>query len=827
MMKWSLPFKPKIGRNPEETDLAIAFHAFVWVVLSIFTVFLVAGSIILPAHSAHWLNIFAAEVTGGIIVLWLNSRGKTRLAVTFALAAQWAILTIFSTAYASAIPPNNSRYILLVVAAGLILGMRAGIIAAIICGMTEIVLAYMMRTGMLPNAPGYLSSFGLLLHLLFLTAAAALPYYATMSIKNALARARKELEERRRAQETLRRSEERYRNLIHLSPDPIAVHADGKFVYLNQAASDFLCADSPEQLVGSSVLEIVHPDSQAGVAFLLDKLRKPQASAQLLEEKLVRLDGSVKDVVAVSAPTMFHGKPTIQTIIRDVTEQNLIKERMHLLSTALESAANGIVITERDGTIAWTNPAFELLTGYSHSEAVGKNLRDLVKSGKEKPGLYKEMWDSILSGREWHGEIVNRRKDGSFYTEYMTITPVRDIQGEIAHFVAVKQDISSQKLLEEQLLQSQKLEGIGQLAGGIAHDYNNILNVVIGYSELLKRKAKQNEPSLQSIEAILAAAKRGAGLTRQLLAFARKEITSPRVININSSIDSIREMLQRIVGENLRLVFMPGKDLWNVKMDPTQFDQILVNLATNARDAIRDIGSITIATSNVRASEALLLNHPDLEGREYVRMIFQDDGEGMANEVMKRMFEPFFTTKPKGAGTGLGLSTVYGIVKQNGGAILVSSVPDEGTVFEIYLRRFDGDADGVAAELPDESLKGIETILVVEDQADLLKMVKMSLEDYGYNVMTSLDPGEALLLSEAYPGKIHMLLTDLIMPKMNGIELSVRISRLRLGIKTIFMSGYGLNTIAPGAILNEGIEYIQKPFTPHELASRVREILSS
>ncbi|MCL4540466.1 MAG: PAS domain S-box protein, partial [Bacteroidetes bacterium] len=766
-------------------------------------------------------------VTGAIIALWLNSRGKTRAAIILVLAVQWAVLTVLGTAFAYFLPPNSNKYLLIVVAAGLILGMRAGIIAAIICGLTETALVYLTKIGVLPAAPGHFSRFGLMLHLLFLAVGAVLPYYATRSIKNALARARKELDERRRAQEALRRSEEHYRNLIDQSPDPIAVHADGKFVYLNRAASDFLCAESPEQLVGSSILEIVHPDFQAGVASLLDELQKPQASAQLLEEKLVRLDGSVKEVEAVNTPTSFYGKPTIQTIIRDVTEQKLIKERMRLQSTALKSAANGIVITERDGTVAWTNPAFELLTGYSVSEAVGNNLLDLVKSGKEKPGLYKELWDSILSGKVWHGETINRRKDGGFYTEYMTITPVRDDRGEITHFVAVKQDITSQKLLEEQLLQSQKLEGIGQLAGGVAHDYNNILNVVIGYSELLKRKARENDPSLQSIEAILAAAKRGAGLTRQLLAFARKEITSPRVINVNSSIDSIREMLQRIVGENLRLVFAPGKDLWNVKMDATQFDQILVNLATNARDAIRDVGTITITTGNVRANEALLLNHPDLDAREYVRMTFQDDGDGMTNEVMQRMFEPFFTTKPKGAGTGLGLSTVYGIVKQNGGAIMVSSEPGAGTVFEIYLRRFIGEADGVAMEMPDEALKGVETVLVVEDQADLLKMVKISLEDYGYNVMTSLDPGEALLLSEAYPGRIHMLLTDLIMPKMNGIELSVRISRLRSGIKTIFMSGYGLNTIAPGAILNEGIEYIQKPFSPRELAGKVREILGS
>ncbi len=826
-MKLPLPFKPVASEDREGLDLARAFHAFIWIMIGIFTVFLILGSIIHPDDVHHWSNIYAVTLTGSIIALWLNGRGKTRAAVVLILAVQWAVLTVFSTAYAHVIPSNSGRYVLIVVAAGLILGMRSGIVAAIICGMTEIVLAYLTKVGVLHAVAGRFSSFGLLLHLLFLAAAASLPYYATRSIKDALTRAREELDERRRAQEALRRSEERYRAFIEQSPDPITVHADGKFVFVNRAASEFFRAGSPDDLIGKSVLDIVHPEFHEGFSSSLDELQKAPMSTQLVEQKLVTLDGSVKDVEAVNTPTVFFGKPTIQTIIRDVTEQKRIKEQMRLQSTALNSAANGIVITERNGKVAWTNPAFEQLTGYDLSEALGRDLRELVKSGRENPGVYTELWDTILAGREWRGEIVNRRKDGAFYTEHMSITPVRDDRGEITHFVAVKQDITAQKLLEEQLLQSQKLEGIGQLAGGVAHDYNNILNVVIGYSELLKRKFKGNDQAQQSIEAVLAAAKRGAGLTRQLLAFARKEITSPKIMNMNTAIDSIREMLHRIVGENLRLVFVPGKNLWNIKIDATQFDQILVNLATNARDAIRDIGTITMTTENVGAFEASLLNHPDIETREYVKMSFRDDGEGMSREVMKRVFEPFFTTKAKGSGTGLGLSTVYGIVRQNGGAITVSSEPGKGTVFEVYFRRFMGEVDGVSMEMPDEALKGIETILVVEDQADLLKMVKITLEDYGYNVMTSLDPGEALLLSDAYPGRIHMLLTDLIMPRMNGMEVSLKISRLRSGIKTLFMSGYGLNSIAPGALFDEGFEYIQKPFSPRELAGKVREVLGS
>jgi signal transduction histidine kinase/CheY-like chemotaxis protein len=430
-----------------------------------------------------------------------------------------------------------------------------------------------------------------------------------------------------------------------------------------------------------------------------------------------------------------------------------------------------------------------------------------------------------LSGKVWRGEIINKRKDGSLYTEEMTIAPVRDDRGEITHFVAVKQDISDRKLLQEQFLQSQKLESIGQLAGGVAHDYNNILSVIIGYAHLLKRKFKGDSENDKPLDAILAAARRAASLTEQLLVFARKEMISPKIININSSIESIEKMLQRIIGENINLVFHPGRDVRNIKIDPSQFDQVLVNLATNSRDAIKGIGTIAIETMNVSIDEDYVKNHAGLTVGEFVRLSFTDTGMGMDEETVKRIFEPFFTTKEKGQGTGLGLSTVYGIVKQNNGYIYATSKPGEGTTFEIYLPPSYEEVDRMLDQSSEISVLGTETILVVEDQVDILELTKASLEKSGFCVLTAIEPNEALRLCETYDGTIHLLLTDVIMPVMSGKSLRERVKKLRPRIKTLFMSGYTANELSPEGVLAEGIDFIQKPFTPAELAKKVSEVL--
>lgn len=797
-MKIILPFRPLPGDDREKTEFAFAAYRFIWTAMGVLTLLWASLSFLLPSQIDIWLTFYIPTIIASIVGLWLNERGETRYTVIVLLVSGWTVFTMLAVLYWRILPPDNNRYIIIVVAAGLLLGKRAGFLAAAVCALTEIVLALLVTHGTISSGSPNLALHTLLPHLFFLYMGALVPAFATRRVRIALKIAEEERDERRRAEEISSENEARFLSIVDNSPDAIMIHRDGRFVHLNPASLEFVRANSRDQLLGKSIMEIVHPDYRELVATVLDGMQRTRTSSQIREGKMVRLDGSVADVEAASMPVSFEGEPAIQTIIRDITELKLLQEQMHLQVAALNSAANGIVITGRDGTIVWVNASFQSLTGYSYSESVGKNPRDLVKSGKQSLAFYREMWGSILSRKVWHGELVNRRKDGTLYDEFMTITPVLNEHGVITHFVAVKEDITARKLLEEQLLQSQKLEGIGQLAGGVAHDYNNILNVVVGYSELLRRKLGQNDPARQPVEAILSAARRGADLTRQLLAFARKEIVSPKVLSVNSSVDSIRNMLHRIIGENLRLEFVPGKELWNVKMDPTQFDQVLVNLVTNARDAIDDVGTIMIRTANVTISEGISSSQSELKPGEYVSVAIEDDGRGMDDQTLRRIFEPFFTTKPKGHGTGLGLSTVYGIVKQNGGTVEVQSQLEEGTTFTAFLPRFVSETYTTDDRATDELLMGTETVLVVEDQADLLNLAKTFLEEYGYNVITSLDPVDAELLSEAYAGEIQLLLTDVIMPKMSGKELSEKLSKKRPGLKTLFMSGYGSDALSSG-----------------------------
>lgn len=637
----------------------------------------------------------------------------------------------------------------------------------------------------------------------------------------------RDIEERKFAEKRLVESEERYRVLVHNSPDSIVVLTDGKLVYVNHETLGPMHAESEEQLIGRSILDFIHPDSRQDVIRRIEDMIKTQKDQPLHEMKLVGLDGAAVQVEVRSAPVTYFGKLSIQSVIRNVTDRRQVEKRLHLQSVALNTAANGIVITDTSGNIVWANPAFGSLTGYSLNEAVGSNMRDLIKSGKQDQEFYRNMWNTILAGQVWRGEIINKRKDGTLYTEDMTIAPVREGSGEITHFVAVKQDITDRKSLQEQLLQSQKLESIGQLAGGVAHDYNNILGVIIGYGELLKSKLRDDFEAQRPVEAILTASTRAADLTRQLLAFARKDIISPRVVNINSSLEIVQKMLKRIIGENINFVFRPGDNLWNVRIDPSQLDQVLINLAANSKDAIQGVGVITIETSNVSVDAIYAKGRPGLRTGDFVRLVFSDTGAGMESETVRRIFEPFFTTKEKGHGTGLGLSTVYGIVKQNNGEVFVTSGVGEGTSFEIFLPRFIGEVEGLLDMPPEPVAHGTETILVVEDQEDILELTRASLENYGYRVLTASSPNEALMLCKAHAGEIHLLLTDVIMPVMSGKDLSGKARELRPGMKVIYMSGYTANELSPKGVLGEEFEFIQKPFTPVALAKRVGDVLNS
>ena len=380
--------------------------------------------------------------------------------------------------------------------------------------------------------------------------------------------------------------------------------------------------------------------------------------------------------------------------------------------------------------------------------------------------------------------------------------------------------------MEEQLQQAQKMESVGRLAGGVAHDFNNMLSAILGHTELAMMQSISSEPVLDHLKAIKKASLRSADLVRQLLAFARKQTVLPKVLDLNDTVGGMFKMLKRLIGEDIDLVWKPGAGLWAVKMDPSQIDQILANFCVNARDAIAGVGKVTIETENSAFDEAYCAVHPGFSCGEYVMLAVRDDGCGMTKELIDHIFEPFYTTKEVGKGTGLGLATVYGIVKQNEGFINVHSEPGKGTSFKIYLPRFVGKALELAAEgMLEIQRGGGEMVLLVEDEAASLEVGKAMLERLGYAVVTAGTPGEALRQALAHAAEIRLLITDVIMPEMNGLELAQKISEITPGLKCLFASGYTANVIAHHGVLDEGVQFIQKPFPLKDLASKVREVL--
>ncbi|MBI5532014.1 MAG: response regulator [Deltaproteobacteria bacterium] len=409
---------------------------------------------------------------------------------------------------------------------------------------------------------------------------------------------------------------------------------------------------------------------------------------------------------------------------------------------------------------------------------------------------------------------------------------VRD-QGRCVRVLGTLQDITDRKRQEEenarletQLRHAQKLESVGRLAGGVAHDFNNMLSVILGHVEMAIEQLEPAHPVQADLEEIKTAAERSANLTRQLLAFARKQTVAPRVLDLNMTVESMLNMLRRLIGEDIDLAWHPCPDLWAVKMDPSQLDQILANLCVNSRDAISGVGKMTIEMSNCSFDEDWRSEHPDFAPGDYVRLSVSDNGSGMDSATLQNLFEPFFTTKGLGQGTGLGLATVYGIVKQNNGFIKVYSERNHGTTFAIYLPRHAARTPEAASERPPALvLGGNETILLVEDEAAILGITRRQLESMGYTVLAAGTPGQAIRLATEYSGEIHLLMTDVVMPEMNGRDLTRILLERHPRLKCLFMSGYTANVIAHHGVLEEGVHFIQKPFSRQDLTAKIFDAL--
>lgn len=648
---------------------------------------------------------------------------------------------------------------------------------------------------------------------------------ANVELKRRISVLERALREKEKAVEALQDSEKRYRRLFESARDGILIldANSGEVVDVNPFMLELL-GYAYDDFLGKHLWEI-GPFKDVSASKVAFKTLRDNKYIRYEDLPLETADGRIVEVEFVSNVYLVDHAQVIQCNIRDVTERRQVEAERERLLSAIEQADEMIVITNPDGAIQYVNPAFERVTGYTRQEVIGQNPH-ILKSGKQRPDFYRKLWETISGGNTFKGRVVNKRKDGSFFTEEATISPVHDNSGRIVNYVAVKHDITEHLRLAAQFQQAQKMESVGRLAGGVAHDYNNMLSVIIGYTELALDKVDPSDPLHADLNEIFKAAKRSTEITRQLLAFARKQTISPKVIDVNETVEGMLKMLQRLIGEDINLAWLPEEGLRSIKIDPGQVDQILANLCVNAQDAIAGVGRITIETHTVAFDAAYCADHTGFVPGDFVLLSVSDDGCGMDKETLNSIFEPFFTTKDEGLGTGLGLATVFGIVKQNNGFINIYSEPGKGTTFRIYFPRHVGKAEKIRAETVTEipSSQG-ETVLLVEDEPAIIKMTQMMLERLGYQVLTTGKPSEALHLAGNHAGEIHLLITDVVMPEINGRELADQLCDLFPDIKTLFMSGYPTNVIAHRGVLEEGVNFIQKPFFIKELAAKVREVL--
>jgi two-component system, cell cycle sensor histidine kinase and response regulator CckA len=522
------------------------------------------------------------------------------------------------------------------------------------------------------------------------------------------------------------------------------------------------------------------------------------------------------------------------------------KERARaFLETAVEHSPSGIVILDaKDGRVRWINTAALNIHGndnpskpgfkFSAQEAEWQGFRP---DGSPYPYNELPIHRAIMNGEITRNEtVIIRNAQGENRWVLFNAAPVRDSNGEIHAGILMLQDITERMKAEEareklqaQLIQAQKLETIGKLAGGVAHDFNNMLSVILGYTEIAMAQVNPGDALYNHLHEIQIAARRSADITMQLLAFARKQTIVPKVLDLNKAIEKALLMLRRLIGEDIELLWTPGSGIWLVKMDPVQVDQILTNLCINARDAIGGVGRIRIETHNKTIDNACCQDYPNYLSGAYVMITVSDDGPGMNRETRDQIFEPFFTTKGVGEGTGLGLPTVYGIVKQNNGFIDVYSEPGSGTAFKIYLPRLTSEGDiEIDSEKNEKILKGgRETVLVVEDERSILNLAEKILRDLGYTVLTANSSDEAMSIVEQHEGRIHLLVTDVVMPEMSGRDLADKIKTSRPGIGTLFMSGYTANIISKWGVLDEDMHFMQKPFSINDLAEKVQEMFTT
>jgi PAS domain S-box-containing protein len=644
---------------------------------------------------------------------------------------------------------------------------------------------------------------------------------------------------RERAEEERRERETNYFDLFNTVKQAIYIqNSDATFLNVNQGAVD-MYGYSREEFIGKTPEFLAAPGKNDfdQIARILDRAFRGQP--QKFEFWGKRKDGTVfpKDVWTVRG--RYFGQDVLISLSNDITErkraEDQLRESEKRLGESQIIAGLGSYALDVQTGVWESSGMLDLLFGIDRTDEHSVATWEALLHPDDRAQITDYFRNEVLGqGTPFDREYrIVRRNDQAVRWVHGLGRLEFDAAGKPARMIGTIQDITERKqteieksLLEDDLHQARKMESIGRLAGGIAHDFNNILQAILGNLELALEQTTPDQPIRHDLLEVQSASHRAAELTRQLLAFARKQTVTPRSIDLNRTLEDMLKMLRRLIGEDVKLVWTPGTDLWPVRMDPTQTDQILSNLCVNARDAMGGIGEVHIETKNVQVDELNASRHEGFAPGDYVLLMVSDTGCGMVKETQDRIFEPFFTTKDMGKGTGLGLSTVYGIVRQNQGHIAVYSELDRGTTFRIYLPRHrDAAAVPVAEPPPKPIIRGSETLLLVEDDPAILKLTTRIIEQQGYVVLAANTPAEALRLAKDHVGQIHLLLTDIVMPGMNGRELSERLLAIRPGLKCLFMSGYTANVIARQGMLEAGVHFIQKPFSMGELDGRIRTIL--
>jgi two-component system cell cycle sensor histidine kinase/response regulator CckA len=638
-----------------------------------------------------------------------------------------------------------------------------------------------------------------------------------------------DITERKRTEESLRKSERRFSLAFHASPLPTSIREIEMDRYVDVNDQFVRILGYPrEELIGRTPSEVGLFVDSGVLKHIADGIVREAAVVQL-EIQLRGRSGEIHDVVGSATRIEVGSMPCVLATFLDVTERKLVEKELHRseerFRKLFESNTIGISVADLSGRILEANDAYLAMIGYTREELLSGVVRwdDLTPAeyrGRDQIAV--EQLQKTGIAQPWEKEIL--RKDGSRVPILLGVAMLEASEGSCLAYIV---DLSSQRRLEKEFRQAQKMEAIGQLAGGIAHDFNNLLTAILGYGELLASKLPSDSRLQEEIGEIRGAGQRAASLTRQLLAFSRQQVLEPVVLSLNELITNFEKMLGRLIGEDVKLVTRLDPLLGNVRADPGQLEQVIMNLAVNARDAMPNGGKLTIETANADLDESYAQRHVTVQPGRYVMVAVNDTGTGMDAETQAHIFEPFFTTKEKEKGTGLGLSTVYGIVKQSGGNIWVYSEPGKGTTIKVYLPRveeaFPAAPPGSSDSLP---TLGTETILIVEDEQAIRVLARRVLEESGYHVLEAGDGESALELMRTHPEQLHLLLTDLVMPDMGGTELASRLQDKHPTIRVLFMSGYTDDGVVRNGLLGPGRAFLQKPFTPSMLVRKIRDVLA-